>query len=214
MPENRKKNNRIIILICCLFVAVAISGLFIIDAVINKDIKTRNDSTDTTSTVQKETEITDIEKETNKETSTFFEETSSELETTIDEFIESQTTSETINDMSSIGEDILQNVIPINSTFTKKMGEEQYYFKTYIQNNTSYTITSITLSYQVRENDYTYIMYQEKLEPAQITPELSCLAISGNESYPLYSEEISFIGKDGVEHFLSYNAITGDLECY
>lgn len=210
MPENRKKNNRIIIFICCLFVIVAISGLFIIDAVINRDVESRNDATDTTSSVQKETEISDIKEETKKETSTSFEETSAEIETTTTE----ETTFEDLDNMNEVGNDILENVVPVNSTFTKKMGEEQYYFKTYIQNNTSYTLTSITLSYQVSESDYTYIMYQEILEPGQTTPELSCIAISGSETYPLYSEEISFIGEDGMEHFLSYDAVTGNFECY
>lgn len=224
MMPDRKKNNRIIIAIIFLFVAVTISGLFIIDAVLNNDIEKRNQQTETTESTEKVIDDKDIKNEIQTKNETTEEnnggwEKPTEVETqeTIQQSpIETTPIPTQIenSEMISIGNDILQNIKPVDSTLIKKMGEEKYYFKTYIENNTKYTITSITLSYQVSPNDFTYIMYQGNLAPGQKTEELSCSAASGTETYPLFSEEISFLDENGNEHVMSYNAITKEMQCY
>lgn len=224
MMPDRKKNNRIIIAIIFLFIAVTISGLFIIDAVLNNDINKRNQETETTESTEKTIDDKDIKNEIQTQKETIDENnggwekpTESENQETIQQSpIETTTVPIQIenSEMISIGNDILQNIKPVDSTLIKKMGEEKYYFKTYIQNNTKYIITSITLSYQVSPTDFTYIMYQGSLNPGQKTEELSCLAASGTETYPLSSEEISFLDENGNEHVMSYNAITKEMQCY
>lgn len=213
--QNRKRNNIIIIVIICLFIAVAISGLFIIDAVLSSSVNGETETETTTEhTVEEELE-TETGQETETEISESFPETI--IETTPQQTVPIETTPiETTPEVDwiSIGNEILQNLKPVDYTITKTMGTDSYSFKTYIQNDTNYTITGITLSYQVSASDFTYLIYQGSLAPGQRTEELTCSAASGSETYPLYSQEISFLDENGMEHILTYDATTKTLECY
>lgn len=237
MP-NRKKNNMIIVIIIVLFGVVAISGLFIIDAIINKDINNRKESTtaeiitEEQTTTYKKLNNDNIKEEINKQTTVKIQndypEESTEQTTEKPEPTEIETTymgafnditpttvpPVTQNTLNQIGNELLQEVIPVNMTLTKKMGEDDYYLNLNIQNNSSYVITGITLSYLMFDEDYTYILYQDELVPGQVSEELTCMAYSGTEPYPLYSEEISFIDDEGIERYLTYNAMTKEMSCF